>query len=163
MSEFMMDRLILISVDLIAALLLVFKTPKDKLREASIIFFFKQTMTWSIGLLVVESGLITYPIREFVKAGATSFSFEYFIYPSLCVIFNLQYPMGKKKWKKAGWIVGFPTIMTIIEVIIERKTELIEYMNWTWYWTWITLLLTFLISRVYFLWIYKKSGKGYRW
>ncbi|WP_284646222.1 CBO0543 family protein [Paenibacillus silviterrae] len=162
MSEETIDRVILIAINLITVLLLILSTPKDKLREASIIFFFKQTMTWSFGLIVVELGLIQYPIREFVKAGGTSFSFEYFIYPSLCVIFNLRYPVGTF-WKKVGWVLGFPTIMTLLEVIFERKTELINYIHWTWYWTWITLWLTFLISRTYFLWIYRNSGKGYSW
>jgi len=119
-------------------------------------------MTWSMGLIVVELGLIKYPIREFVKAGGTSFSFEYFIYPSLCVIYNLHYPVGKL-WKKVVWNLGFPSIMTLLEVIFERNTELIDYIHWNWYWTWIMLWLTFLISRSYFLWIYRKSGKGYSW
>ncbi|WP_317981500.1 CBO0543 family protein [Paenibacillus glycanilyticus] len=119
-------------------------------------------MTWSLGLIVVELGLIEYPIREFVKASGTSFSFEYFIYPSLCVIFNLHYPV-KVLWKKVGWILGFPSILTLIEVILERSTELINYIHWTWYWTWISLCLTFLISRAFFLWIYRNSGQGYEW
>lgn len=157
-----MDRVLLISINLITAVILVFAVPKDKLREAIVIFLFKQTMTWSFGLLVVEWGLIEYPIREFVKASATSFSFEYFIYPSLCVLFNLHYP-NRNRWKKLGWILVFPTVMTIVEVIIERNTELIRYIHWNWYWSWITLWLTFMISRVYFVWMYKQSGKGYRW
>lgn len=162
MSEVTVDRLILISINLITALLLIFTTPKEKIREASVIFLFKQTMTWSMGLIVVELGLIEYPIREFVKAGGTSFSFEYFIYPSLCVIYNLRYPVGAL-WKKVGWILGFPSIMTLSEVILERSTELINYIHWTWYWSWISLCLTFLISRVFFLWIYKNSGNRYEW
>jgi hypothetical protein len=162
MYEWTMDRVILISVNLITLFLLILAVTKNHLREATVIFFFKQTLTWSFGLIVVELGLIQYPVREFVKASGTSFSFEYFIYPALCVIFNLRYPK-EKLWKKAGWILGFPTIMTILEVIFERNTQLIDYIHWSWYWTWITLWLTFLISRTYFLWIYRKSGKGYCW
>ncbi|MFB9329399.1 CBO0543 family protein [Paenibacillus aurantiacus] len=161
-SELVMDRTILISIDIITALALIRLTSKDKLREATIIFLFKQTMTWSFGLLVVEWGLIEYPIREFVKANATSFSFEYFIYPALCVIFNLHYPTGAK-WKKWAWFLAFPTAMTILEVEIERNTELIHYVHWNWCYTWVTLLTTYFMSRVYFLWVYRHSGKGYSW
>lgn len=162
MSELAIDRTILISIDIITALALIWLTPKDKLREASIIILFKQTMTWSFGLLVVEWGLIEYPVREFVKANATSFSFEYFIYPSLCVIFNLRYPT-ETKWKKWAWFLAFPTAMTILEVVLERKTGLIRYVHWNGFYSWVTLLLTFLLSRLYFLWVYGHSGKGYRW
>ncbi|MFC4098039.1 CBO0543 family protein [Paenibacillus xanthanilyticus] len=163
MSELAIDRTILISIDIIIALALIWLTPKDKLREATIIFLFKQTMTWSFGLLVVEWGLIEYPVREFVRANATSFSFEYFIYPSLCVIFNLRYPTRSARWKRWAWILAFPTAMTILEVMIERNTELIRFVHWNGYYTWITLLLTYLMSRTYFVWMYRHSGKGYSW
>nr|WP_282434416.1 CBO0543 family protein [Desulfosporosinus orientis] len=43
-------------------------------------------MTWAVGLGVVELRLIEYPVRLFPYANRTSFSFEYFIYPSICAI-----------------------------------------------------------------------------
>nr|WP_148930156.1 CBO0543 family protein [Paenibacillus methanolicus] len=158
-----MDRTILITIDFLIAVALIWLMPRDKLREATIIFLFKQSMTWSFGLLVVEWGLIEYPVREFVKANATSFSFEYFIYPALCVIFNLHYPNRAARWKKWAWILAFPTAMTMLEVVIERNTELIRFLHWNGYYSWITLLLTFLMARTYFLWLYRNSGKGYSW
>ncbi|WP_345788342.1 CBO0543 family protein [Desulfosporosinus orientis] len=60
--------------------------PKDKIRKALIAFLFKQVITWAVGLGVVELRLIEYPVRLFPYANRTSFSFEYFIYPSICAI-----------------------------------------------------------------------------
>jgi hypothetical protein len=48
--------------------------------------------------------------------------------------------------------------MTILEVIIERYTNLIDYISWSWYWTWITLLITFHLTRTYYLWFIKKGS-----
>jgi len=68
-----------------AALLLIF-VPKNKIREASVIFCFKQLITWLLGLFVAEFNLIEYPVRLFANATKASFTFEYFVYPSICVI-----------------------------------------------------------------------------
>jgi len=59
--------------------------PKSRIREAQLVFLFKQSMTWLLGLLGVEFRLID-PVEFFKYATKTSFSFEYFIYPSTCSI-----------------------------------------------------------------------------
>jgi hypothetical protein len=56
-------------------------------------------MAWLIGLVIVQLGLIEYPVRLFNHATETSFEFEYLVYPALCVIFNLHYPEGEKRYE----------------------------------------------------------------
>lgn len=149
------EYIVLIAIWSVTIIGLWYFVPRNKIREACTIFLFKQFMTWLFGLLVVQYGLIEYPIREFPKATHTSFSFEYFIYPATCVVFNLHFPLQKSAIHKIGWFLFFPTWMTILEVLIECNTDLIEYIHWAWYWTWITLFLTFLFSLLYFRWFYK--------
>lgn len=153
----LVDRIVLTLAWAAAILLLLFFTPRDKIREAQLIFMFKQVLTWLSGLLVVEFLLIEYPVREFSYATRASFGFEYFIYPAACVIFTLRFPENGSLIKKLGWYLFWPTWMTIVEVLIERNTNLILYINWSWYWTWLTLLLTFYIPRVYYKWFLKKG------
>jgi hypothetical protein len=154
----LVERTVLITVWVITIIGLIGLVPRNKLREAQLIFLFKQLVTWVTGVLVVEHHLIEYPVREFITAYKGSFSFEFFIYPAVCVIFNLRFP-EKKGWiAKTGWYILFPTWMTIIEVIIEKYTRLIDYIHWTWYWTWLTLLVTFFLTRIYYLWFYKTSS-----
>jgi hypothetical protein len=152
------DQIILISVWVITILGLVCFVPRNKLREAQIVFLFKQLLTWLFGLLVVEFHLIEYPVRIFKLATHSSFSFEYFIYPAVGVVFVLRFPEHKSNLIKIGWYVLFPTWMTILEVLLERYTHLIHYIHWSWYWTWMTLLITFFLSRNYYLWFFKKSS-----
>ncbi|WP_420850842.1 CBO0543 family protein [Paenibacillus aceris] len=56
-------------------------------------------------------------------------------------------------------MLSFPTIMTIIEVFLEKRTELIKYINWTWYMSFITITITLLLSYWYYLWFFKKIKK----
>ncbi len=150
------DHIVLITIWIFTIAGLFKFIPRNKLRDAQIIFFFKQFMTWFLGLVVVQLGLIVYPIREFPKATQTSFSFEYFLYPAICVVFNLHFP-EKKNWVyRVAWFLLFPTWMTVLEALIERYTNLVLYIYWEWYWTWITLFFTFLFSRLYYIWFRKR-------
>ncbi|MGG1514696.1 CBO0543 family protein [Paenibacillus oryzisoli] len=153
----LLERTVLVICWTFAILLLRFTIPQGKGRDAILVFLFKQLMTWIFGILVVQFGLITYPVREFPNATNTSFSFEYFIYPATCVAFVLHFPEEKSRLHKIGWYLFFPTWMTILEVIIQKYTALIDYIHWSWFWTWITLLITFSISHRFYLW-YTKHG-----
>lgn len=134
---------------------LIIFVPKDKIREAIMIFLFKQMITWVIGLAVAELKLLEYPVREFSYATRASFGFEYFIYPAISVIFNLHYPAGKKPFRQFMHYASYCSAITVLEVICERYTNIIRYIHWEWYVTWISLFITFYISRKFYLWFFK--------
>jgi hypothetical protein len=139
---------------------LLFKfIPKNKIREAHVAFFFKQVLTWVLGLAVVQYKLIEYPVRLFPYATKTSFSFEYFIYPSLCAIFNVNYPQSKKAFGQFMYYCFYCTTITIVELYIEKHTDILKYIHWTWYITWITLFITFYCTRKYYVWFFKIKTK----
>ena len=149
------EVIILLSAWIVTILILIIFIPKNKLREAIIIFFFKQFITWIVGLAVVQAGLIEYGVRSFPNATKSSFDFEYFIYPALCVIFNLHFPEGKSKLRKFMHFVYFCSFVTLVEVAVERYTDILTYIHWTWYITWITLYITFYLSRKFYIWYFK--------
>lgn len=150
------DKVILYSSWIITLIGVFILMPKDRVREAMVVFMFKQLLTWIMGLLVVEFHLIEYPIRMLSRATTTSFSFEYIIYPALSVIFVLRFPENKPILYKIAWYLFFPSWMSAAEVLIEHKTNLIHYIHWDWYLTWLSLLVTFFLSRVYYLWFFRK-------
>ena len=150
------DTVILVLAWIITIAVLVLFVPKNKIREAMLVFFFVQLITWVVGLAVVQCRLIEYPIRSFPYATKASFDFEYFIYPSICVVFNLHYPEGKSRSRQFMHYFIICTMVTIIEVLCERYTEIITYIHWTWYITWITLYITFYMSRKFYLWFFNK-------
>jgi len=59
------DFWILVAAWGLTIIILIRYIPKDKLREAQLIFLSKQFITWFIGILVVEFRLIEYPARVF--------------------------------------------------------------------------------------------------
>ncbi|WP_066072697.1 CBO0543 family protein [Neobacillus soli] len=152
------DWIILIFV-WILTFALIFIIPRNKRRLAIVAFLFKQVITWIVGLVVVQYHLLSYPVRLFSTVNRSSFTYEYFVYPVICAIFNSFYPNLRKPMFKFFYYFAFCTILTIPEVILEKKTDLIHYIHWTWYWTWITLLITFVMTRYFCVWFFNGFSK----
>ncbi|WP_367757275.1 CBO0543 family protein [Ammoniphilus sp. 3BR4] len=129
--------------------------PRKQWRQAHVAFLFMQLMTWFLGFLTVELKLLEYPIRLFEYASRTNFTFEYFVYPSICVLFNLYYPVKSTLFLKIGYYLCYLVGITSIEVALEKYTDLITYLHWNALWTFISMLVTLFLSRKYFKWFFK--------
>ncbi|MDN3019164.1 hypothetical protein PH210_23610 [Paenibacillus sp. BSR1-1] len=138
---------------------LVFIIPKRKRRIAIVAFLFTQVITWILGLVVVEYGLIAYPVRDLPTINYTSLTFEFLSFTVLCGVVNAYYPHARSKMMKFLYFASFCTILTILEVIIEKYTDLIEYLHWSWYLTWISLFISFMLSRWFCVWFFKGIAK----
>lgn len=134
--------------------LLCIGVPKHKYHEAQVSFFFMQTLTWVFGGVVVELHLISYPVRFFHHAFRTSFTFEYFVFPAVSALFNIYFPKKGTYINKTLYLVSFPSILTISEVLLEKYTDNIEYMKWSWFWSWLTILLSLYASYKYCQWFF---------
>ncbi|MFT4416184.1 CBO0543 family protein [Fredinandcohnia humi] len=148
-----MEWWLLLSVYVTATGMLFF-IPKNKIRLAVVAFLFKQIITFLIGLVVVELGLLEYPVRLFASINRTSFTYEFYAFPVICAAFNVWYPSGRSNLIQIGYYVGFSSVMTIIEVIIEKYTDLITYIHWEWYISWITICFSFLLARLFCVWFF---------
>ena len=155
----LIEPIILISAVIIMSVLLWKYVPRSKILEAHISFLFMQVQTWLIGAIVVELHLVEYPFRFIKYAYRISLIFEYYIYPAVSALFNVHFPQKKGWIIKAIYIMSYPSVLTIIEVILEKYTNVIKYIHWAWYWTWISLLATLMISYWYHLWFVKKMAK----
>jgi hypothetical protein len=143
----------------ITALLLWKYTPRSRLREAHVSFLFMQLPAWLLGVLVVEFGLLEYPVRLFAKGCLSSFTFEFFVLPSISVLYNLHFPAKLSRLKKLAYACSFPTAITCLEVPIEIYTDSIEYLRWHWSVTWISLLAVLHISYLYMKWFFRKPAE----
>lgn len=150
-----MEWWILISVFAIATSILAF-IPKNKMRLAVVAFLATQVITLLIGLVVVELGLLAYPVRLFASVNRTSFTYEYYAFPVVCAAFNVWYPNRQSKLIQIGYYAGYTSVLTAVEVMIEKHTELIKYIHWEWYVTWITVCLSFFITRLFCVWFFSK-------
>ena len=153
-----LEKIIEISAWVVTALLLIKFVPRNRIREAHVTFLFKQAVTGLFGLLVVEKNLISYPYRLFFKKTIkSSFTFEYFVYPALCSLFNLYYPEKRNSVIKLLYYFFHSSIITVFEAFAVKYTNLIKYKKWTWYWSLITMWLTYYISRIYYRWLFKEQ------
>ena len=148
------EKTVMMSAYIIGIFLLLRFVPKDKIRHAAVAFLFKQVITWLFGLLVVEKKLIEYPYRPFFKKTyKASFDFEYFLYPVLCVIFNLHYPKKRNPLIKTLYYFMFAALTTGFEGLIVKYTKLVRYKNWNLYWSFITMWFTNYLSHVFYTWM----------
>jgi len=153
-----LEKKIEISAWVVTILLLIRFVPKNKFREAQVAFLFKQVITWLFGLLVVEKNLISYPSRLFFKKTVKSnFTFEYFVYPALCSLFNLYYPEKSNNVIKLIYYFFYSSIITIFEAFAIKYTNLIKFKKWTWYWSLITMWSTYYISHLHYRYFFKEQ------
>lgn len=129
--------------------------PKDKRREASIAFSFQQCTTWFLGLIPVQLHLLEYPAREFPQVNGTSFLFEFLAYPVIGVFFCIHYPLTGNRRKKFIYVSGLCTVITILEVIFEKYTDLITYLHWDWYVSWVTIYGTLSLLWAFYKWYFR--------
>ncbi|HWO98851.1 MAG TPA: CBO0543 family protein [Bacillus sp. (in: firmicutes)] len=155
------EKAILISSWVIIPLLLIRFVPKNRIRHAQVPFMFTQVITWFFGLLITEKGLITYPYRLlFRKSYKSSFTFEYLVFPSLSVFFNLYYPEKRNILIKALYYLSYTSFVTVFELIAVKYTKLIRYKKWNWYWSFITICITYYISRLHYRHFFKSDPFG---
>jgi hypothetical protein len=107
--------------------------------------------------VVVQLGLLEYPVRTFATINRASFDYEYYFFPVTCAVFNTRYPNNRRTIIQLGYYVGFSSVLTLAEVIIEKHTELIKYIHWEWYTTWITISISFFIVRLFCVWFFSKA------
>jgi hypothetical protein len=153
-----LERWILIGVIMIAYFSSLSLIPRNKARDAWVLFLFLQVITWPAGLLAVEMGWIEYPI-QLIKGvnqyNRTSLTLEFFIFPIVAILFSLYFP-NVRWFGKIVYYVSFAGFFTIIEVVLERTTRLVEYHEWKWYWTLSTVILSLFLNHTYYQW-YKKG------
>ncbi|MDF2893115.1 MAG: hypothetical protein K0R80_3482 [Clostridia bacterium] len=151
---YLKERLIIGMVWLIC-IVSIWYIPKNKRRDASVIFLIAQLFAWILGLIVVELGWIEYPVRLFAKANATSFSFEYFALPFMCVYFNIYYPHAKGLAKKVLYYISIMSSFTFLEYLAEKYTQILNYIHWAWYDTFISMCIVIYLVRVVYKWFFK--------
>jgi hypothetical protein len=150
-----LDYWILLGVWVLSFLLL-FLIPRDKRRLALIAYLFKQSLTYLLGLVAVEYGLLEYPVRMLASVNRTSFTYEYMAYPVICALFNAYYPVKGTRLRKLLYYAAFCTGLTVPEVLLERYTDLVRYIHWHWWTTWLSLLVTFVATRTFCVLFFKR-------
>ena len=142
------ELIICIAAFIIALLILIFMVDWKYFREWVVVFFFKCTLDFIWGSAVVSLKLIEYPHRILPKYYETSILFELWVFPILCVVYN-QVTRSKGIGQIIFYAMLYSAGITAIEYPIELYTDLIHYIDWSWFTTFYTLVITFLMSRAF--------------
>lgn len=154
-----LEIIIEIASCIIALGLLFFGVQKRNIREAVLSLVFMQSFAFLLSLLTVQFKLISYPVRFFSSVTRTSISFEFLIFPAISVLYNLHYPINGKRFQKFFYILSYPTILTVLEVLIETYTQNIKYLHWNWFLSWISMAVSLYIAYWFFKWFFKKNSQ----
>lgn len=155
---YLKERIIIGAVVAISLGSLLF-VKRQKVRDAVFIFLFTQIPSWILGLLVVEIGCIQYPVRDFYKANATSFTYEFLVLPITTIFFILNYPNKKHWWFQGLYALTFCSVFTALEAVTVKYTRLIHYNKWSWYWTLLSLLAFYYFIYFIYVWYFKTLKK----
>ncbi|WP_413305683.1 CBO0543 family protein [Bacillus sp. 1P10SD] len=82
---------------------------------------------------------------------------EYFFYPLLSgfyLIFEPKRSLAIRILNLALWISG----LTLMDVMLEKYTNLIEYVHYSWYLTWINFFCIFAITNLIYQWFFKDKA-----
>jgi hypothetical protein len=150
------EFVILIAMWAIGIISFLIFTPNRHRRKLIFGYLVCKTLTWLSTLFHVKFNLLIFPIREFPKATDLLLTTEYFFYPLLCGFYIIHEP-------KLNYFVRFLylslwiSILVIIDVMIEKYTNLIEYIHYDWYWTWLNFFCIFALSNMIYHWFFREK------
>ncbi|WP_339329361.1 CBO0543 family protein [Cohnella caldifontis] len=153
------ERWILLAVYVVGIGILLF-IPKNKIRLAVVAFLFMRVITFVAGLVAVELGWIEYPVRIFASVNRTSFTYEFFAFPVISAAFNVWYPKGRSIRNQLIYYVAYSSTLTSLEILIEKFTKLIHYIEWEWYHTWITISVSLVLAHLFCKWFFAKTKEA---
>jgi hypothetical protein len=131
--------------------------PKNRMRRFILAHLFCQSLTWLSSLFHVQFDLLTFPFREFPNATDLLVTTEYFFYPTFCAFYIIFEPKGNYLFRLiylSFWI----TVVTMIDLLVERYTNLIEYVHYSWYWTWMNFFILFALTNILYQWFFKDKA-----
>lgn len=156
----LVEMVISISAFIIALLILIFVIDWRYFRDWVVVYLFKVNLDFIWGIPVVKLKLLEYPERFLPNYYDTSILFELWVFPILCVLYNQV-----TKDRGIGPIIFFAMLfsagITVIEYPLELYTNLIHYIEWSWFTTFYTLIITFLMSRI-FIAIFRRGCDYFR-
>lgn len=142
-----MERIILWSLLIIGIALLFYSLRKPPIKDLIIIFLLTSFFSIFLGVLVVEENMIEYPISFLSNYFSSSLLYEYLLLPVVCIYFyqGTYYSRYPRMILKCAL---YTSVLTIIEVLLERYTDLIEYHTWTWVHTFISIFCLMMFIRI---------------
>ena len=157
------ERFILIAMVIIYISTILY-IPKDQFRKAFLSMLSFQATTWFVSIVLVQTGALIFPVREFTRATSVVFTTEFFFYPTIFVWFICLFPhkIGLI-YKILHWLI-FISISSWSAYFLGKYTDLSEFVKGSSYWnifnTYWLFALQYLLCFLYIKWFFKKKLGG---
>ncbi|MBN8210596.1 hypothetical protein JI666_17715 [Bacillus sp. NTK071] len=126
--------------------LLLFNLRKRPFKDRLIVFLITSYYSSILGIMVVEEGMLSYPVNLFNNHFRSSLTYEYILFPLLGIYYYQT--TSYSTWKGiVGWSALYSMGITVIELALEKYTGFIKYESWTWTYTFISTFIFFIIVR----------------
>ncbi|MEB1810192.1 MAG: hypothetical protein LPK26_23305 [Bacillaceae bacterium] len=141
------ERTFLSIITLISLSLLPFAIVKRSFKDWIIVFLVSCIGNAFADRLLVSKGYLKYKVRPFKTNFAIHFPFDFIHYPLLLLYYN-QWTLNSRPLGIVLKLFPFIVPQTIIETIVEKKTDLITWRKgYTWYHSFGSLFIKFLLCR----------------
>jgi len=124
--------------------------------QLALCYLFSSQINTVLDMIVVNRGMLDFPIRLFREVSNISITFDYVLFPILhCFYYQWSYRFGLRKALGLG--VLLTSALTVAELGLERYTALAEYYEWNWMYSFASVLATLLLSRTTVRWWFRES------
>ncbi|TRM12151.1 hypothetical protein FH966_10905 [Lentibacillus cibarius] len=153
-------ELILLWLFLITGIILFIRSSKKHpFQEWLICYLLAAHVAVFLGQLVVNYELLYYPVKLFPEF-ESSILYEYLLLPIMSVYYYYQTSSSNSSIFRMLWVALFISgILTVFEVVLEKNTNLIQYIYWHGYYSLISIFLFLLAIRFLIVQIMKMGEK----
>jgi hypothetical protein len=160
-----MEHLILLLMWLFGFVGFILLVPKKDWRKGFLAFMMFQAIIWLCDMPAFKYDLLRAPVRELPKATDLPLTIDYFFYPVLFSIFYVHRRVKGSLGSRITYFFVWVSASSLLDIVIERYTDLLEYEFLKWYGMWMYIGFLFYISQVCCNWFFKDKAKflGERW
>ncbi|RYG73506.1 hypothetical protein EU245_06420 [Lentibacillus lipolyticus] len=134
---------------------------KYPLQEWLICYLLAAHLAIFLGQLVVSYELLYYPVKLFPQF-RSSVLYEYLLLPIMSVYYYYQTSSNSSMFRMLRVALLISGTSTVFEVVLEKNTDLIHYIQWHWYYSLISIFLFLLAIRFLMKQIVKMGESGPR-
>jgi len=160
-----MEHLILLLMWLFGFVGFILFVPKKDRRKGILAFMMFQAIIWLCDMPAFKYDLLRAPVRELPKASDLPLTIDYFFYPVLFSIFYVHRRVEGSLGSRITYFLVWVSAASLLDIVIERYTDLLEYKFLKWYGMWMYIGFLFYISQVCCNWFYKDKAffQAERW
>ncbi|WP_332695080.1 CBO0543 family protein [Halalkalibacter lacteus] len=117
------------------------------MKDWILVYVYNAVTNGIIDKMIVKRNIVQYPVRLLPKLFNIHILFDFFVYPTITVMYN-QITYKNKPLLIFYKLLYFTIPMLLLELWAEKKTDLIKWnKGWKWYHTLITITIKSSITR----------------